>query len=464
MNLYVLFLAVGGVLTFFPVIGKDLGLTATAVGITYTLLPICVFIFKPFFGFLADYFQNIKTLVICLMTAQVILAICTSFIEPINKNDTLKVHLQCYNDTDSSNLEFKQKCVNKITSIDKINCNVSEEEMSNYHARTIQVKMQLICTSNSSFNQQESKVSMNKPSDCFVLFTGYQCSEKDFITPSSLKCDYSLEKCLKPKPEINEYATYQFWIYTLLVVSCGIFFTTAMSLSDVACYEILADQKEYYGRLRLWGTAGQGVSTLIAGYFNDLMSDGGRSEYISGYFLMIIFFVSNMAILVYLRLPKANISKNLTSDVKIFIKSPEFIVYAFAVFIIGNFSGLLSNYLFWYIKDLGANQTLLGAAIAMQCLAAELPFFFFAGWFVKRLGYFNCLTCSFAAFSLRFGLYSLIKNPWLTLPVETLHGLTFAVFYSSKTAFAAVYALPGTEGTVLGILSGVCDGLGKICN
>lgn len=103
---------------------------------------------------------------------------------------------------------------------------------------------------------------------------------------------------------------------------------------------------------------------------------------------------------------------------------------------------------------------MLGSAIAVQCLA-EIMLFFFSGQIIKHLRYFNCLTCTFISFAVRFGCYAYLQNPWFVLPVEVLHGITYAVFYASKTSFASVYATPGTEGTVFGILGALYDGLGK---
>ncbi|GIY62604.1 major facilitator superfamily domain-containing protein 6-A [Caerostris darwini] len=154
-------------------------------------------------------------------------------------------------------------------------------------------------------------------------------------------------------------------------------------------------------------------------------------------------------------------SLSICKDIGKIFSSCETVAFAGAVYIIGGLTGLIWNYQFWFLEDLGASQLLMGLCVAVQCLAAEMPFFFFfAGWFIKTFGYFNCVIGSFVAFTLRLGLYYILVNPWMILPIEMLHGVTFAVFYASMTGYASHSAPPGTEATMMGILGGLFEGLG----
>jgi MFS family permease len=67
-----LFAATGPIVQFLPLIGRQLGFTATLIGTIYTILPISGLIAKPLFGTLADKFRLHKTF---FLLFQAILAI-----------------------------------------------------------------------------------------------------------------------------------------------------------------------------------------------------------------------------------------------------------------------------------------------------------------------------------------------------------------------------------------------------
>ena len=53
------------------------------------------------------------------------------------------------------------------------------------------------------------------------------------------------------------------------------------------------------------------------------------------------------------------------------------------------------------------------------------------------------MTLVLAAFGARLLLYSLLTNPWFSLMVEVLNGITFGIFYSTMTSYAHLISPPG---------------------
>lgn len=51
-------------------------------------------------------------------------------------------------------------------------------------------------------------------------------------------------------------------------------------------------------------------------------------------------------------------------------------------------------------------------------------------------------------FGVRFLLYSVLKNPWLVLPIELMNGITFGIFYATMASYANIISPPGTEATI----------------
>ncbi|GFT40479.1 major facilitator superfamily domain-containing protein 6-B [Nephila pilipes] len=449
--------AMGGVIPFMPVLAKGLGINATAVGLIYTVLPFCVFFSKPLFGYITDYFQNIKLIVFLLVCVTSVGYVSVIFLPSIDNAKWTQVQTQCQPQSDFWSIftdKYEQKCLRD---------SLKQSEVGELSFKP--------CDRNFSVNLY-GKVSLEQPGSMsndefsndtmwlkFKPDTNFSCG---CIADNSsiFKCE-SINSCLLNGVTSSVYRTYQFWVFTLLAVIAGTGSATVFCLSDAACYEVLGEHTNLYGKQRMWATISWGAVTLLAGFFNDIATgESSVTNYAPGFYLMLALVAIDLILLLKIQLTKANLSLNIWSDVGKIFSSCETVCFATAVYIIGALTGLIWNYQFWFLQDLGATQTLLGLCVAVQCLVAEVPFFFFAGWFIKVFGYFNCLTGSFCAFAIRLGLYYILENPWMVLPIEVLHGLTFAVFYASMTGYASENAPPGTEATMMGILGGLFEGLG----
>lgn len=73
----------------------------------------------------------------------------------------------------------------------------------------------------------------------------------------------------------------------------------------------------------------------------------------------------------------------------------------------------------------------------------------------------TAFSVSFAVFSLRFFLYSVIKDPLWVLPIELSNGVSFALAFVSGISYAAKVAPSGSEGTLQGLFGMAFQGIGK---
>ena len=111
----------------------------------------------------------------------------------------------------------------------------------------------------------------------------------------------------------------------------------------------------------------------------------------------------------------------------------------------------------------------------------------FLGWFLNKLGHVHTMTMILLVMGFRLLCYSLLTNPWLTLPIELLNGLTLGVYWSTvwhilffffynhaclyrndcfyslrqMTSYAYLIAPPGAGTTLQGIFGAVFEGLGN---
>ncbi|KFM78779.1 Major facilitator superfamily domain-containing protein 6, partial [Stegodyphus mimosarum] len=450
----------GGTVPFMQVVAKALGISATAVGVIYTVLPFCVFFSKPFFGYLADHFQNLKVIMLVLIAITTGAFMSVLGIPAINDipGDWQNVQVNCTNNVDKLNIvtrDYKASCLKELKT--NITCELS------YYACDINKSNIDILNGLLDFSQPITYTNETSIQITFWLNNSSDVSCECIMNNNvSMKSSPAMRSCLlNESAKSSVYRTYQFWVFMLLAVIAGTGCATIFCLSDAACCEVLGEDNSLFGRQRLWATISWGFVTLLSGYLNDIATAlANHSDYSPGFYVMLVFVIIDVIILMKIRLTKASFSVNICKDIGEIFSSCKTIVFAIGVFIVGALTGLIWNYELWYLQDLGAHQTLLGLSVAVQCLAAEVPFFFFAGWFIKKLGHFYCLSISFLAFAIRLGLYSILENPWLVLPIEVLHGLTYAVFYASMTGYASENAPSGTEATMLGILGGLFEGLG----
>ena len=210
------------------------------------------------------------------------------------------------------------------------------------------------------------------------------------------------------------------------------------------------------------GTIAWGGIAPIIGLVNDYFSSGREPTYGPGFCFNAVISLMDLVAICFLDIPETSrISQNMLSDLKSLFKSLHVLFFTLGVFVQGTLMGPIWSYAFLYFKALGAPQGLLGLQLTVQCFLGEVPVMFFAGWIIKKLGFKHSISLSVGGTVLRLGIYAFGTNPWLMLPVETLHGLSFGLFYSAMTLYANRIAPKGTEATVQGIMSGMFEGAGK---
>lgn len=449
----------GGTVPYMQVLAKDFGINSTVVGIIYTIVPLCVCLSKPMFGFITDKLQNIKAVLLLILLVTAVSFFAILFVPPI-KNINMEVRTECRGHiteliiTPSIHNYFYPK----ESSDKQFDCNFASSCFKN------QTLAGILIVSNPVGNKSVPGAFTFKISNSEIPKYNCDCLEQS-VSHLVCEADFYNSVFFENSKSVSYYEKYNFWVFVLLSVISGTGSATTYCLSDAACYEVVRHKPQEYGRQRLWGTISWGLATLVTGYLNDIATGGSKTtNYSPGFYLMLVFVLVDILILSRVQLKKANISTNICKDVGTIFSSWKTAVFAFGVYVSGAMSGLLWTYEFWYLTELGSSQLLLGLVAGVQCLVTEVPFFFFSGWFIKKFRHFYCLIASIAAFALRLGLYTILHNPWMVLPIEVLHGITYAVFCAAMTLYAVECAPPGTEATMLGILGGIFEGLGNVTN
>lgn len=67
----------------------------------------------------------------------------------------------------------------------------------------------------------------------------------------------------------------QFWLFFGALVLAWVGLAIVISVGDTICFSLLGDKPHLFGRQRLWGAAGWGIFSFLAGY---LMDRGGKDK------------------------------------------------------------------------------------------------------------------------------------------------------------------------------------------
>ncbi|CAB0006430.1 unnamed protein product [Nesidiocoris tenuis] len=433
---------------FIPVIGKDLGFSATIVGLVMTTVPLLGLITKPILGGVADKLSAHKTIFICLIVVNLVFFFGIQWLPALPIDRTVAMACSSSGVTLSINTpRAADDCF-----VDR----VIHEINSSLLCRTDQLYFDVMTFADDNGQQWDS------PS----------CPAG---SPRNLSCQLF---CTVPfiqevirKPIISDSSVFgqaAFWLFAVFIIVPRVAASSVNSLGDSICFKLLGDRPNDYGYQRMWGAAGWGLIAFVTGVIVDKMSEGKfGKDYTAAYYLSAFLMLCDLIVASRLSCSVTVKPPSIFKNVKqVLTGNPRFLLYLVIIVFCGIFSALIWSFLFWFIEevagedgcsDLSWVKTLDGLTLAVHCYLGEIPFFWVSGWMLKHIGHAHCMTIVLLAFSIRFVAFYFLTSAWWILPVETLNGVTFATFYSTMTTYANALTPPGMQGTIQGFVAAVFE-------
>lgn len=239
----------------------------------------------------------------------------------------------------------------------------------------------------------------------------------------------------------------------LLAGVYNLFFSPVTALADSATMAMLGPDKSMYGRIRLGGTFGFGLSAPLAGML--VQNSGLRAAFWGAALLMFLSLLVSQKF-VYSKLRDGAFSLRNVQMLLTNRRWVYFLVLAFA----GGFGVASSHYYFFpYMKELGATETTAGLALSIGTIS-EVPLMFYGNKLLRRFKAAGLLILSVGATALRLLLLASTSSPALVLGIQLLGGLTFPVLWIAGVSFADEYAPRGMRATAQGIFNAVVIGVG----
>jgi PPP family 3-phenylpropionic acid transporter len=239
------------------------------------------------------------------------------------------------------------------------------------------------------------------------------------------------------------------------VILFSVFFSTIMPLSNSATLFMLGDRKNLYGRIRLGGTLGFGIVATVVGSLVE--NYGLKIAFWSAASLFFIAFIISQKLVQGGEDSDKDADRGRASEL---VRNPHFLLFLMIGFSGGISFATLNTYLFPYMRDLGARESMMGLSLTIGTIS-EIPVLFFTNRFIKRFKAYPLLIFSLAMTGLRFMLLAVAANPTFVLFVQLLNGFNFPLLYVAGVTYADEQAPKGFRATAQGLFNAAMGGIGS---
>ena len=225
----------------------------------------------------------------------------------------------------------------------------------------------------------------------------------------------------------------------------------SVPLSDSLAQSFLGEQRNDYGKVRVAGSIGYVVMTLLLQYF---VPAGTASQYMvwmmasAGLFVVSLFFVPGIL--------SSHEKKSLQTEsgvTEIVSQKKESLPQILSQFPAVFWMGILLLFLgFWGLTPATKMFALYtteflhsNGAGALSAISAgsEIPFMFFSGRFLRRYGSFKLLVFCTALVTVRLLLYIIFPNMTGAVLGQLLNSVTYGLYHPAAVVFVAQYAPKG---------------------
>jgi PPP family 3-phenylpropionic acid transporter len=244
-----------------------------------------------------------------------------------------------------------------------------------------------------------------------------------------------------------------FIIILSLNILYAFFVSPIMPLADSATINMLGAEKNLYGRVRLGGTFGWGITALLSGYI--IQTYGTRWVFWGyGLIMVMVFFISQK-----FTYPSRVETISQGGHLRGAFVNREWMVFLLLAFIAGVGLTTINSFLSPYLKELNISQSFMGIALVISILG-ELPVLFFSNRLLKRYGTFILLGTATGMSALRLLLYAGVNSIQGILIFQLLNGLTYPLFMVAAVSHTNEISPEGMKATGQGVMNAVASGIG----
>ncbi|MDQ0243597.1 PPP family 3-phenylpropionic acid transporter [Bacillus fengqiuensis] len=224
---------------------------------------------------------------------------------------------------------------------------------------------------------------------------------------------------------ISSVILFQMNSFFALIFLCGLFYSFMSpvgALGDSLAQKTSSVLGTAFGRIRMWGSVGFAATSLIGGA---LLARIGLD------YLLYLFLVYALVTLVLIRkVSDVNVSSKpiyLKDAVRVIVQ-PRFLFFLFFIMFVSITHRANDSFAGLYIKELGGSESLIGLAWFVA-VAAEAAVFLLSPYWMRFFNEMTYLVIAAGLYGVRWLLLSLAETPSHVILLQSMHGMTFGVFY-----------------------------------
>lgn len=210
--------------------------------------------------------------------------------------------------------------------------------------------------------------------------------------------------------------------YLVMMFILFLFMSPITALADSLSQKTAIKHRVSFGRIRMWGSLGFAVTSLITGY---ILTWIGVAN-----IMLPMLFMAIMALFIAFTIsdvPGADRPVTVLSALKLGA-NPALVIFLVCVTFISITHRANDSYLGIYIVELGGPEAMIGWAWFIGVSAEALVFVTSYLWF-KNWSPITFVMIAGLIYAGRWFVMGFLTNPWLILPLQVGHGLSFGLFY-----------------------------------
>ena len=232
---------------------------------------------------------------------------------------------------------------------------------------------------------------------------------------------------------------FMFVLFMMIIIVGEFFESPTYALSDASILKRLGEDREYYGRIRMWGSLGWAVASAMVGllinYSTFKLCQVVQNNYIVAFYVFVGFVAAAFANSLWFRFSYDE-QKRFEDIEKVapMLLSLRHTSFLLAILYTGFCYGILVHFVNWYIDDIGGSSAIMGAAGAAREIAA-LIMFAMSATTLQALGNVNSMVFCLLAYIVCFICYSILDDPWMAVMLEVLDGGTYGLVWSTCVSY-----------------------------
>ncbi|CAB0019373.1 unnamed protein product [Nesidiocoris tenuis] len=460
--------------SLFPLMGiyfKQMGMNPGQCGFLIGSRPFVEFLSAPFWGSLADRYQQGKKLLLLSLLSWILFTLPLGFIQPPAKSCVVFNQTHVYLDTPEVRDLRKREAPEYFVE------NLGGDELLIRHTRSI-----------TRFRSEPGISPLNIKDIRLVNYD--EKEQSSWVKPIFSSIVYRTQDIQKA-----------FFLLLLLVIIGEFFSAPAITLADSAVITLLGEDADRYGHQRMFGSLGWGLAMFFVGIaldhstafpYHPCTPDTKEKNYTICFATFSVLMAaserrqgantSSAAVFRFFRLYFFSIDHGsysvLILQTQMFAQTmreiPEWVTvlkhfanlkcgaFLFVAWFMGFGIGLIFTFLFWHLQDFGGTPTLFGVASVINHIS-EIFAYFFSFRLISQMGHVKVLCLGLVGNIVRFLYISYLKNPWWVLPFEFMQGITHAAVWAACCSYIAHNTPQHLRSSAQGVLQGLHHGLGRGC-